>query len=208
MSRHSRQASAIQLVEDCPHCGGDLHLANRQAQAKIEDLEHQLHILSTKAAQEADRSADLEDELAQLAAVRQTALRASSNSNSPSRSASTKLFSLLGRRNVTPDRESAVLGAADSSTGPMDTAGELEMERERRELAERKLAEANGELEELSQTLFEEANSIVASERRQRARVEEKLQSFQARNAGTHERLSKIEDAISRRNRVAQLLGE
>lgn len=205
MSRHSRQASAIQLVEDCPHCGGDLHLANRQAQAKIEDLEHQLHILSTKAAQAADRSADLEDE---LAAVRQTALRASSNSNSPSRSASTKLSSLLGRRNVTPDRKSAVLGAADSSTGPMDTAGELEMERERRELAERKLAEANGELEELSQTLFEEANSIVASERRQRARVEEKLQSFQARNAGTHERLSKIEDAISRRNRVAQLLGE
>lgn len=205
MSRHSRQASAIQLVEDCPHCGGDLHLANRQAQAKIEDLEHQLHILSTKAAQAADRSADLEDE---LAAVRQTALRASSNSNSPSRSASTKLSSLLGRRNVTPDRKSAVLGAADSSTGPMDTAGELEMEREKRELAERKLAEANGELEELSQTLFEEANSIVASERRQRARVEEKLQSFQARNAGTHERLSKIEDAISRRNRVAQLLGE
>lgn len=80
----------------------------------------------------------------------------------------------------------------------------------------------NAEIEELSSSLFQQANEMVASERRARAKLEEKAELFEKRCGLLEERvkmlekrdkekkgrLEVLEEAMGRSERVRRLLRE
>lgn len=76
-----------------------------------------------------------------------------------------------------------------------------------RQEAEKKVAEVNGEVEDLSATLFEQANEMVATERKARAKLEERLAVLEKRDKDKSRRLERIEAALRRLERVKTLLG-
>lgn len=80
------------------------------------------------------------------------------------------------------------------------------MERAAKEAAEEKVAAVNQELEELTQSLFEEANAMVRTEKEKVARLEAKLQVLEAREEDKRRRLSELEKAIGRITRVRSIL--
>ncbi|OLL27037.1 Rab guanine nucleotide exchange factor SEC2 [Neolecta irregularis DAH-3] len=143
------------------------------------DLQAQVRMLSDKLARAADRIADLEDELNEY------------------RPRPNRISALFGRRrsiNALP------LPTTDS------TDSLLEAERGARRAAEARLAAVTAELEELSQSLFEEANSMVSSERRARSRVEERLREMELREEEKKVRLGELEQAVGRIGRVREML--
>jgi len=76
-----------------------------------------------------------------------------------------------------------------------------------RQEAEEKVAQANGELEDLSAQLFEQANEMVANERRARAKLEERVAVLEQRDKDKRRRLERIEGALKRLERVKMMLG-
>lgn len=82
----------------------------------------------------------------------------------------------------------------------------LEKEQGLRQAAERKLDEGSGELEELSTQLFQQANEMVANERRARAKLEARVEVLEKRDVEKRKRLERLESAMSRIERVRGLL--
>ena len=82
----------------------------------------------------------------------------------------------------------------------------LNREQSLREGAERKLDEASGELEELSAQLFMQANEMVATERKARARLEQRVAVLERRDNEKRRRLEKLEGAVQRIDRVRGML--
>ncbi|KAK3500070.1 uncharacterized protein B0T23DRAFT_307778 [Neurospora hispaniola] len=74
--------------------------------------------------------------------------------------------------------------------------------------AEAKLTATSREIEELSVTLFSEANEMVASERRARAKLEERVKTLEKRDEQKKERLEMLEGAVRRMERVRDVLKE
>lgn len=74
--------------------------------------------------------------------------------------------------------------------------------------AEGKLNDTSREVEDLSVTLFEQANEMVATERRARARLEERVGELERREGEKKKRLERLESAVGRIERVRNLLGE
>jgi predicted RNase H-like nuclease (RuvC/YqgF family) len=72
--------------------------------------------------------------------------------------------------------------------------------------AEGKLNEASGELEELSAQLFMQANEMVATERKARAKLEERVALLESRDVEKRKRLERLELAMSRIERVRGML--
>jgi low affinity Fe/Cu permease len=68
------------------------------------------------------------------------------------------------------------------------------------------VASMTTELEELTQSLFEEANAMVRTERQKSAQLEAKLQIMESREEDKRRRLTELEKAISRITRVRNLL--
>jgi len=62
------------------------------------------------------------------------------------------------------------------------------------------------ELEELSQSLFEEAKAMVRAAREKCARLETRLQIMESREEDKRRRLTELEKAIGRITRVRSLL--
>lgn len=62
------------------------------------------------------------------------------------------------------------------------------------------------ELEELTQSLFEEANSMVRVEREKCARLEARLQIMESREEDKRRRLTELEKAVGRITRARELL--
>jgi len=93
---------------------------------------------------------------------------------------------------------------------PSESNLEEQLARERglRVDAESRLASVSTELEELTQSLFEEANAMVASERKARARVEERLKACLDREEANKRRLGELEKAVGRITRVRSVLGD
>lgn len=84
----------------------------------------------------------------------------------------------------------------------------LTREQELRLAAEGKLNDTSQEVEELSVTLFEQANEMVATERRMRARLEERVGELERREDEKKRRLERLEQAMGRIERVRSLLAE
>lgn len=84
----------------------------------------------------------------------------------------------------------------------------LNKEQMLRKAAEGRLNDTNRELEDLSATLFEQANEMVATERRARAALEQKVSELEQRDVEKRIRLDKLELAMHRIEKVKTLLIE
>lgn len=82
----------------------------------------------------------------------------------------------------------------------------LTREQQMRLAAEGKLNDSSKEIEDLSVTLFEQANEMVASERRARARLEERVGELERREGEKKRRLERLEQAMGRIERARALL--
>ncbi|KAI0852387.1 hypothetical protein F5Y00DRAFT_194770 [Daldinia vernicosa] len=212
----------------CPNCGlslppaSEAQIALLQAQKQIEDLEAQVRLLNQKATAAVDRWADYEDELSRLRAASTTSVATTTTSNNSPRSsflptaasgAAARISQLLAPRKSVPNL--ATHGARGSISVPAMPHGDgddlleaLSRERELRAKAEGKLRDTSREVEELSATLFEQANEMVASERRARAKLEERVSVLERRDVEKRDRLDRLEGAMGRLERVRALLEE
>ncbi|KAK9368268.1 hypothetical protein V1509DRAFT_623566 [Lipomyces kononenkoae] len=84
----------------------------------------------------------------------------------------------------------------------------VQKEKGLREAAEQKCRQVSQEIEDLSQSLFEQANEMVAAERRERAKAEEQIRDAMAREGKLLERLSTLEEAFSRIVRLRKELDD
>lgn len=83
----------------------------------------------------------------------------------------------------------------------------LQAEKKARLAAESSLSEAHSELEELTAQLFGQANEMVASERKARAKLEERVEVLEKRDGEKRKRLERLEKAMGRIERVRGLVG-
>lgn len=115
-----------------------------------------------------------------------------------------RLSSFLSSRKSTPNLKA--LQSAPTTPSALDLAEELRKEQSLRQAADRKLDEASGELEELSAQLFMQANEMVATERKARAKLEERVEILERRDNEKRKRLDRLEGAVQRIERVRGLL--
>ncbi|KFY28091.1 hypothetical protein V493_03097 [Pseudogymnoascus sp. VKM F-4281 (FW-2241)] len=191
----------------CPNCGSGVSLGSSRlaldAQRQIEDLQAQVRLLTQKATAAVDRWADYEDELQIMR--QQCASQEVARTSTPPAAIQNRLSSFLSSRNSIPNLgQQPQLPSATSSE--RDLAAALSREQVLRQQAEGKLDEASGELEELSQQLFEQANEMVATERKARAKLEERVAVLERRDVEKRKRLERLEGAMARIERVRGLL--
>ncbi|KAJ4008638.1 hypothetical protein NW752_009759 [Fusarium irregulare] len=209
-----------------------------EAQARIEDLENQVRLLNEKATAAVDRWADYEDELSNLraqlpssaAAQKQTPATPTNARMSFLQSGTSRLSSFLSPRkfhdlpqiDTNPSRPPNVRSISSQSHRPQqqsqvqappspsaeDLLEALNREQSLRKEAEGKVAATSQEVEELSAALFEEANKMVAEERRARAKLEQRVDELERRDMEKRRRLDKLEGAMSRIERVRLMLAE
>ncbi|CAN8095988.1 unnamed protein product [Discula destructiva] len=89
-----------------------------------------------------------------------------------------------------------------------DLLDALTREQQLRLAAEAKVNDTSREVEELSVSLFEEANEMVATERREKARLAARVGELEKRDREKGARLDRLECAVGRIERVRHLLGE
>lgn len=82
----------------------------------------------------------------------------------------------------------------------------LTREQSLRQAAESRVSETNEELEELSAQLFTEANEMVATERKARAKLEERVAVLERRDKEKRTRLEVLESRLGRIERVREML--
>ncbi|KAL2268694.1 hypothetical protein VTJ83DRAFT_3540 [Remersonia thermophila] len=89
-----------------------------------------------------------------------------------------------------------------------DLLAALSREQALRQEAEGKLSQTSREVEELSVSLFEQANEMVAAERRARAKLEARVGELERREGDKRRRLERLEQAVARIERVRGVLQE
>lgn len=99
-------------------------------------------------------------------------------------------------------------GAGGPPPSADDLLDALTNEQRLRLAAEGRLSDTSQEVEELSVTLFEQANEMVARERRARARLEERVGELERREEDKKRRLGRLEASLTRIERVRGLLAE
>ncbi|KAI9871204.1 MAG: hypothetical protein M1830_003201, partial [Pleopsidium flavum] len=182
----------------CPKCGtelshSDIEIAEK-AQRRIAELETQVKILTSKATAAVDKLADYEDELRQLKCVRTTSKHHSLTSASVTALVSPTPVSAPEditrpatataiRTSILPvqNRLSSFLSSSGRKSSPSpqlpnhpstpttsDLQAAFTREQALREQTEGELSQVKGELEELSAVLFQQANEMVAKEKRAR----------------------------------------
>ncbi|KAI6382203.1 hypothetical protein MCOR25_000792 [Pyricularia grisea] len=203
------------------------------AQRQIDELRLQVRTLNEKATVAVEKWAGYEDELARLR--RQLKNSSTAGNQAAAAAAATggnRIGSLWGGKTSTlppptaRDRSSAS-SKMDKTTDDLlmvlsreqqlrvtgdqtmdDLLVALTREQQLRAAAEARELDASREVEELSASLFEEANQMVATERRARARLEERVDILEKRDAEKKRRLERLELAVGRIERVKQLLQE
>lgn len=89
-----------------------------------------------------------------------------------------------------------------------DLTAALAREQTLRKDAEARLRRTSAEVEELSAALFEQANEMVATERRARAKLEERVGILEAREDSKKRRLEILEEAVGRMQKVRNVLDQ
>ncbi|KAI9845517.1 MAG: hypothetical protein M1837_004856 [Sclerophora amabilis] len=214
----------------CPNCGIGLshsyHEDAQDAQRRIAELESQVRILTGKATAAVDKLADYEDELRRLKTSQSNhpvdaATDKSLSPNEPISRSTTPtgvgnnntrhslLSSFLTSRKSISNLQSPSSNQSlqQSSPSATDLQAALTREQSLRQQAEGQLLQANGELEELSVQLFQQANEMVATERKARAKLEERVEVLERRDGEKRKRLERLEGAVKRIERVRGLLG-
>ena len=103
--------------------------------------------------------------------------------------------------------KSSPMAPSPSSAALTDLQQALAKETKARVAAEKKYHELEQELEDLSATLFEQANEMVAKERKEKAKLEERIKVLEERDMLSRKRLEMVEGALGRIERVRKLLG-
>ena len=167
-----------------------------------------------------DKLADYEDELRQLKSANKPTSHPNINALPPSQPTSaaatprnhlqSRISHLLtsNRRSISQPPSS---GSADQTShiNHRDNAELLTMltrEQSLRQAAESRVSETNEELEELSAQLFTEANEMVATERKARAKLEERVAVLERRDKEKRTRLEVLESRLGRIERVREML--
>lgn len=157
---------------------------------KLADYEDQLYQLRTRAGSQVDNDAR-----------RQSMESKNTLDPKPSR------FSLLNSRRIaTPPVLSQQINEQPTSRRESDLQAALQREQEARQRAEGKLSDMNTEIEDLSVQLFQQANEMVAAERKARAKLEERVEILEQRDDEKRKRLDRLENALKRIERVRGLL--
>lgn len=160
-----------------------------------------------------DKWADYEDEIHKLRQLTKQqpearkSLEEVQSLPSPNRSSylpiQNRLSSFLGSRKSTQNLQSPLRPSTPSAE---DLAAALTKEQQLRQAAEGKLDETEGQIETLTVELFERANEMVATERRERAKLEARIEVLERRDVEKRKRLEKLEGAMQRIERVRGLL--
>ena len=118
-------------------------------------------------------------------------------------------FSFLTGRRISPNNSTSQPPPSTSST-PVDIEllNELERERTLRAKAEERALKVDSEIEELSVQLFSQANEMVATERKARAKLEERIEMLEKKDKDKMARLDRLEKAMSRLDRVKAMLNQ
>lgn len=204
-----------------------------EAQARIAELETQVCLLNQKATAAVGRWAEYEAELSKLRAQPDPSTVQSPTRASFLQTGATRLSAF-----VYPRKSQATLRATDATviasssratnplasppgaaliqsptSGPASPTAEdlmeaLSREQGLRRAAEGRLSATSKEVEELSAALFEQANEMVADERRARAKLEQRVGELEKRDEDKKRRLDRLEVAMDRIERVRNLLEE
>ncbi|KAF2011307.1 hypothetical protein BU24DRAFT_466032 [Aaosphaeria arxii CBS 175.79] len=212
-------------VHNCPKCGTQVSLEQgvEDAQRRIRDLEAQIEMLKEKATAAVDKCADYEDQLRNMRSAQQgllrsntsdslTADRASSNddirpSTANSTTAKQSRFSfLIGRRGSPAQSQLQPPTTPPPPMADTELLEQLEKERSLRAKAEERAKKVDSEIEELSVQLFSQANEMVATERKARAKLEARVEQLEKKDKDKMARLERLEKAVSRIDRVKALL--
>ncbi|KAK3180945.1 hypothetical protein K4F52_007759 [Lecanicillium sp. MT-2017a] len=119
------------------------------------------------------------------------------------------ISSTSGNTMLSPTRRSASPPLPGTPTGMAENLLEaLSLEQNLRQQAEGRLSATSKEMEELSAALFEQANEMVADERRARAKLEERVGELEKRDVEKKKRLDRLESAMNRVERVKNLLSD
>lgn len=200
------------------------------AQVRIKELEMQVRQLNERASAAVGRWADYEAELVKLRSMQPSnAASPTTTDPSPTRMsflpASSSFTSLLYRKstpNLRAAKPPAIRTLALSPSGlseiPNTPATGTSMaeellealgrEQSLRQEAEGRLSATSKEVEELSASLFEQANEMVADERRARAKLEERVDELERRDFDKRQRLDRLEKAMDRIERVKRILND
>lgn len=205
-----------------------------QAQkSEILELERQIRLLNTKISAAVDHAADLQDEIrtmkqrekadqeARELAASETGLRRMSTYFTGRRPSATPSMltgispsqSISGPSGDQQQQQRLSIGRG-SLSGPsrLSNAEELhaQLAREQalRREAEQKFTKLQEESETLSASVFEEANKMVSTERRQAHAIEERLKVHQEREEERRTRLLNLEKAMERITRVRSVLAQ
>ncbi|KAI2621683.1 hypothetical protein GGR54DRAFT_75102 [Hypoxylon sp. NC1633] len=130
--------------------------------------------------------------------------------SAPNLAAMGRSSSYLPHTQSNPNPAAATSNANDAGERPSTDAllEALSREKKLRAAAENQLNDTSKEVEELSASLFEQANEMVATERRARAKLEERVTVLERRDVEKRDRLERLEGAMGRLERVRALLGE
>ncbi|PVI01468.1 hypothetical protein DM02DRAFT_346094 [Periconia macrospinosa] len=203
-------------AHSCPNCGTEMPpQETAQEQKRIMELEAQIEMLKEKATAAVDRCADYEDQLRNMQQGQNSLQRSDATvslqptgrpsheearpSTANSTTARTSRFSFLMARRGSP------AASTSSSTDP-ELLEQLAKERALRTKAEEKARKVDLEIEELSVQLFSQANEMVAAERKARAKLEARVEQLEKKDKEKVARLERLENAVSRIDRVKALL--
>ncbi|KAJ4290579.1 hypothetical protein N0V90_010796 [Kalmusia sp. IMI 367209] len=209
--------------DSCPNCGVDLDMEMEAegVQRRIKELEAQVEMLKEKATAAVDKCADYEDQLRSIKGSQNGLLRTNtqeslqanrrsdeearpSTANSASAARQTR-FSFLRRGSPQPPIPPTPSHSSAPSTDT-ELLEQLEKERALRVKAEEKARKVDSEIEELSVTLFSQANEMVAQERKARAKLEARVELLEKKDKDKMARLERLEKAVSRIDRVKAML--
>ncbi|CAD0046318.1 unnamed protein product [Aureobasidium pullulans] len=205
------------------------HDSRPSSDIRVASLEQQVAHLTQKGVEAADQLANYEEEIRNLktqanprvdsplgivAPTQQPAQSLSRNSSITSGKFSflTRTSSLTTASKPLPKTpaasKSSPMAPSPSSAVLTDLQQALAKETKARVAAEKKYHELEQELEDLSATLFEQANEMVAKERKEKARLEERIKVLEERDMLSRKRLEMVEGALGRIERVRKLLGQ
>ncbi|CAH0024255.1 unnamed protein product [Clonostachys rhizophaga] len=204
-----------------------------QAQARIAELEAQIRTLNEKASAAAERWAGYEEELTKLRSQDQAPPPPPPKNDNPgariprgpgdvglaphhpTRSFTNPTLHVGGGADRPPQlhRINSVPTSHAQDTAPPDKQTRellraLSREKLLRKEAEGRLTATSKEIEDLSVSLFEQANNMVADERRARAHLEERVGELEKRDVEKRRRLERLETALARIEHVRSLLDE
>ncbi|KAF3032808.1 hypothetical protein E8E12_002562 [Didymella heteroderae] len=227
----TRNAHAAYIAHSCPSCGMpvtvDSEGANEAARV-IRELQAQMEALREKAAAAEKKCADYESQIRTTKIVPPLSGSQPVRSNTsdpvktpspdnrpstgtPTHARSQSRFSFLTGRLTSPvnstDAPPLPAPASKLAADP-DLLHELERERALRAKAEDRVRTVDSEIEELSVTLFSQANEMVAEERRARAKLEERIELLEKKDKDKMGRLDRLEKAVSRLDRVKAMLSK